>query len=61
MSQENVEVVRGQFEAWNAGNLDQWAEAWDREVVVVAPEGWPDGKVNRGLDACRRQGSASAR
>ena len=55
MSQENVEVVLGQWDAWNDGNLDRWAEAWDSEVVVTAPQGWPDGPVERGLDAWRRQ------
>ena len=55
MSQENVEIVRGQWDAWNDGNLDKWAQAWDSEVVVTAPQGWPDGPVERGLDAWRRQ------
>jgi ketosteroid isomerase-like protein len=55
MSRENVEVVLGQWDAWNDGNLDRWAQAWDSEVVVVAPRGWPDGAVERGLDAWRRQ------
>jgi ketosteroid isomerase-like protein len=55
MSQENVEVVLGQWDAWNNGNLDRWAQAWDSEVVVVAPKGWPEGEVSRGLDTWRRQ------
>ena len=55
MSQENVEVVLGQWDAWNNGDLDRWARAWDSEVIVVAPEGWPEGQVERGLDAWRRQ------
>jgi ketosteroid isomerase-like protein len=55
MSQENVEIVLGQWDAWNNGDLDRWAQAWDFEVVVVAPEGWPDGAVERGLGAWRRQ------
>ncbi len=55
MSQENVEIVTRQFQAWNAGDFDKWAVDMDRDVVVVAPEGWPDGEVNRGVDAWRRQ------
>jgi ketosteroid isomerase-like protein len=55
MSQENVEIVLGQWDAWNEGNLDRWAQAWDSEVVVTAPQGWPEGQVERGLDAWRRQ------
>jgi ketosteroid isomerase-like protein len=55
MSQENVEIVRRANELWSEGNLDAWAKHWDPEVVVMAPEGWPEGKVSRGLDAWRRQ------
>ena len=55
MSQENIEVVLGQWDAWNDGDLDRWARAWDSEGIVVAPEGWPEGQVERGLDAWRRQ------
>jgi uncharacterized protein len=32
MSQENVEVVRAAFEAWNQGDLDAWLETFDPEV-----------------------------
>ena len=56
MSQENVEVVERQFELWSEGNLDAWAEHWDPEVVVTAPQGWPEGEVEQGLEAWRRQG-----
>jgi hypothetical protein len=55
MSRENVEIVLGQWDAWNSGDLDRWAQAWDPEVVVIAPKGWPEGAVERGLDAWRRQ------
>jgi ketosteroid isomerase-like protein len=55
MSQENVEIVLGQWDAWNDGDLDAWTQAWDSEVVVVAPKGWPEGAESRGLDAWRRQ------
>ncbi len=55
MSEENVEIVRRQFEAWNIGDFDEWAQAWDSEVVVISPEGWPDGEVSRGLDDWRQQ------
>jgi ketosteroid isomerase-like protein len=56
MSQENVEVVRRQFEAWSAGDLDRSLMDWDPDVIVVPPQGWPEGEVIRGLDAWRRQG-----
>src|SRR5688572_4335562 len=55
MSQENVEIVRRQFEAWTEGDFEKWSEDWDPDVVVIAPEGWPDGEVNRGIDEWRRQ------
>jgi ketosteroid isomerase-like protein len=55
MSEENVEIVLGQWDAWNNADLDRWAEAWDSEVVVVAPKGWPEGEAEHGLDAWRRQ------
>jgi ketosteroid isomerase-like protein len=55
MSQENVEIVRCQFELWSQGDLDGWAQFWDPDVIVVAPEGWPEGDTNRGLEEWRRQ------
>jgi ketosteroid isomerase-like protein len=55
MSQENVEIVRRQFELWSQGNLDEWARHWDPDVIVVGPEGWPEGDTYRSLDAWRRQ------
>jgi ketosteroid isomerase-like protein len=55
MSQENVEIVLGQWDAFSTGDLDRWAQAWDSETVVVAPKGWPEGEVTRGLAAWRLQ------
>ena len=55
MSEENVETALGQWDAFNNGDLDRWAQAWDSEVLVVAPKGWPEGEVERGIDAWRRQ------
>ena len=40
MSQENVEIVRAMFEAWNAG--DQAVELYDPDVIVRNDEGWPE-------------------
>ena len=42
MSQENVEVVRATFEAWNAGDMDAIREQYDPDVIARAPEGWPE-------------------
>ena len=34
MSQENVEIVRAAFEAWNAGDMDAFRELYDPDVIV---------------------------
>jgi ketosteroid isomerase-like protein len=55
VSEENVEIVRRQFELWNAGDLDEMMSTFDADVVVEAPEGWPEGAVTRGRDRWRQQ------
>jgi len=42
MSQENVEIVRATFEAWNAGDMDALREVCDPDVIMRVPEGWPE-------------------
>ena len=42
MSQENVEVVRAGFKAWNAGDMDAWADFLAPDVISRPPEGWPE-------------------
>jgi ketosteroid isomerase-like protein len=42
MSQENVEVVRAAYEAWNAGDMDAFRELCDPDIVVRPPERWPE-------------------
>ena len=42
MSQENVEVVRRTYEAWNAGDMDALREVYDPDVIMRAIEGWPE-------------------
>jgi ketosteroid isomerase-like protein len=42
MSQENVEVVRAAYEAWNAGDMDAWADFLAPDVISRPPEGWPE-------------------
>jgi ketosteroid isomerase-like protein len=44
MSQDNVEIVRRQFELFSEGDLDESAQDWDLEVVVTPPKGWPEGE-----------------
>ena len=42
MSRENVEVVRAFYEAWNAGDMDAFRDLYDPDVIMRAPEGWPE-------------------
>ena len=44
MSQENVEIVRDSFEAWNRGDLNAWLETFDPKVE------WHMSGVFPGLD-----------
>jgi predicted lipid-binding transport protein (Tim44 family) len=37
MSQENVEIVRASFEAWNAGDMDALRELHDPDVILRTP------------------------
>jgi ketosteroid isomerase-like protein len=54
MSQENVEVVRAVFEAWERGGVDAVAEFWDPEIDWRAAEGaLDDVGVMRSVDAMR--------
>ena len=56
MSQENVEIVRAVFEAWNAGDMDALRELYDPDVIVRAAEGWPEPGPFVGREAVIRQG-----
>ena len=55
MSQENVEVVRAAFEAWNAGDMDAVGELLAEDVVLRLPEGWPEPGPYVGREATMRQ------
>jgi ketosteroid isomerase-like protein len=54
MSQENVEVVRANFEAWNAGKMKSWGELFDPAVIMRNPEGWPEPGPQVGREAVIR-------
>jgi ketosteroid isomerase-like protein len=53
MSQENVEVVRRSFAAWNAGDIDATREMLDPDVVRVVKE-WPEPGPFIGREAAMR-------
>ena len=55
MSQENIEVVRRTFAAWNAGDMDALRELHDPDVIVRAPKGWPEPGPFVGREAVMRQ------
>jgi len=55
MSQENVEVFRAVFEAWNAGDMDGVRDLYDPDVIVRAPEGWPEPGPFVGREAVMRE------
>src|SRR5438309_69328 len=54
MSQENVEIVRAAFEAYNAGDMDAFRELHDPYVIVRMVEGWPEPGPYFGREAVMR-------
>src|SRR4029453_16276841 len=54
MSQENVEIVRAVFAAWNAEDMDAFRELHDPHVVVRTVEGWPEPGPYFGREAVMR-------
>ena len=54
MSQENVEVVKAAFEAWNAGDMDALREMHDPDVIARPLEGWPEPWPYLGREAVMR-------
>ena len=55
MSQENVEIVRANFEDWNAGDMDALRERYDPDAIVRSPEGWPEPGPFVGREAVMRE------
>jgi ketosteroid isomerase-like protein len=44
MSQENVEIVRAAYDAWNVGDMDVLREFYEPSAIIVPRfEGWPEG------------------
>ena len=46
MSEENVEIVRALFEAWNAGDMDAFRELYDPDAIMRMAENRPT-RLNR--------------
>jgi ketosteroid isomerase-like protein len=54
MSQENVEIVRAVFEAYNAADMDAVRELYDPDVIVRTVEDWPEPGPYVGREAAMR-------
>jgi ketosteroid isomerase-like protein len=55
MSQENVEVVRDYFRAWNAGDMEAVRELYDPDAVIEVAPDWPEPGPFVGRDAVMQQ------
>jgi len=55
MSQENVEVVRALFEAWNAGDMDAFRELHHPDAVLRMAQDWPEPGPYVGREAVMRE------
>jgi ketosteroid isomerase-like protein len=55
ISEQNVEIARATFEAWNAGDMDALRELYDPGVIMRTPEGWPQPGPFVGREAVMRQ------
>jgi ketosteroid isomerase-like protein len=55
MSQENVEIVRAAYEAWNAGDIDALRDLHHPEVIARYGAAWPEPGPFVGRDAVVRQ------
>jgi ketosteroid isomerase-like protein len=51
MSQENAELVRRAYEAWNEGGPEAAKQFWAEDVEFQDPPTLPDARVVRGRDA----------
>ena len=55
MSQENVEIVRAAYAAWNSGDVDDLRELLHPDAIMRMPEGWPEPGPFVGREAVMRQ------
>ena len=54
MSQENVEIVRAAYAAWNSGDVDDLRELLHPDAIMRMPEGWPEPGPFVGREAVMR-------
>jgi ketosteroid isomerase-like protein len=55
MSQENVEIAKGVFDAWKAGDMEAVRDLYDPDVIVRPLEDWPEAETLVGREAVMRQ------
>jgi ketosteroid isomerase-like protein len=55
MSQENVDVVRRSFAAWNRTDWEALQAIYAPDVIVVAPPEWPESEGAHGWEEWRVQ------
>jgi ketosteroid isomerase-like protein len=53
MSQENVEIIRAAFDAWNRGDHDALIEMWHEEAEFYPLRAQLEGRAYRGPDGLR--------
>jgi ketosteroid isomerase-like protein len=53
MSEENVQVARRMIDAWNRGEIDEWANGLHEEVVWVPLAENPQTEPIQGIEAVR--------
>ena len=51
MAQENIEMVRAAFDAWNRGDHDSLIEMWDEEAEFYPLRAWRGAPI-AGLTGC---------
>ena len=55
MPQENVEVLRSSFEAWNRNDWETLMACHAPDVVAVPPAEWPEAETGTSRDTLRHQ------
>ena len=55
MSEENVEITRRGIGAWNRGDWDALWALGGGDIVIVAPEEWPEAGTVSGREAVEAQ------
>ena len=55
MSEQNVEVDRATFKAWNAWDMDALRNLYSPDIIMRHPEGWPEPGPSIGREAVIRQ------